>query len=122
MAQFDIPTIGDGPGRERQVTEDVKRYSRDKIMARIEFLWKTIYEPNLVREGVGEKKRLTQKESFVTNALADFDKLSKLSDAEYVAFIRWQRTNMGRTIDEFKQIAGFAERIEQINRELRGSK
>jgi hypothetical protein len=58
----------------------------------------------------------------VTNALADFDKLSKLSDAEYVAFIRWQRTNMGRTIDEFKQIAGFAERIEQINRELRGSK
>ena len=122
MAQFDIPTIGDGPGRERQVTEDVKRYSRDKIMARIEFLWKTIYEPNLVREGVGEKKRITQKESFVTNALADFDKLSKLPDAEYVAFIRWQRTNMDKTIEDFKQIVGFRERIEQVNREFRGNK
>jgi hypothetical protein len=122
MAQFDIPTIGDGPGRERKITDDVKRYSRDKIMARIEFLWKTLYEPNLVREGVGEKKRMTQKESFVTNALADFDRLSKLPDAEYVAFIRWQRANMGKTVDEFRQDSGFNERIAQVNRELREKK
>jgi hypothetical protein len=114
---FESAGYGDKP-KGHALAPDVRRYSRNEIMAHVRFLWESLYEPNIA-PAMSIEKKASMKEEFVKSALEDFDKLALLPDQEYVAFIRWQRGVSGRTIEEFKKDPGFKDAMARVNEEFR---
>ena len=113
-----FPGFSNNPLKKSQITSDVSRKTKEEVLAYAQHLWEALYLPNLINPGTDKEEVLKEKEKYIDQIMEEFDRMEKLSDTEYVAFIRWQRANLHKTVHDFLTNPGFQREVERVNKEF----